>query len=293
VSGTILLIAGPSGSGKTTLARALVNRVPFLTKATTVTTRAPRPGEVPGEDYHFVSPERFAELKRADALIECAETYTECYGIPRSVLAGVCDRALILTGGGALSLRRRLQNSFSIFIQPASATMAAARILGRNCPNSEFRIGAFEQEMALAPEFDRIFLNVDFTETLDQIEDFYLSARRQRTHGRAPKSFPDSGRGTAAGPVLCAPRLQAETKAGSPCHNCIQGNLGLIADVYPRWFRPYKAIEVAGIGGRRKYCARAALLGQDNLHPVMVPNAAVGPQPLPVVAGTKQIRRRA
>src|ERR1035438_2126896 len=135
MSGIVLLIAGPSGSGKTTLTRGLVNRVPCLTKATTVTTRAPRPGEVPGEDYHFVSPERFAELKRADALIECAETYTECYGIPRSVLAGVCDRALILTGGGALSLRCRLQNSFSIFIQPASATMAAARILGRNCPN--------------------------------------------------------------------------------------------------------------------------------------------------------------
>ena len=75
MSGIVLLIAGPSGSGKTTLTRGLVNRVPFLTKAITVTTRLPRPGEVSGEDYHFVSPERFAEMNRAGALIECAETY--------------------------------------------------------------------------------------------------------------------------------------------------------------------------------------------------------------------------
>lgn len=81
MSGTVLLIAGPSGSGKTTLTRALVRRVPFLTRAITVTTRLPRPGEVSGEDYHFVSPEQFVEMNRSGALIECAETYTESYGI--------------------------------------------------------------------------------------------------------------------------------------------------------------------------------------------------------------------
>jgi len=56
MSGLVLLIAGPSGSGKTTLIRGLVNRIPFLTRAITATTRLPRPGEVSGEDYHFVSP---------------------------------------------------------------------------------------------------------------------------------------------------------------------------------------------------------------------------------------------
>ena len=134
MSGLVLLIAGPSGSGKTTLIRGLVNRIPFLTRAITATTRLPRPGEVSGEDYHFVSPERFAEMNRAGALIECAETYTESYGIPRTVLAGTCDRALILTGGGALALRQRLPNSISIFIQPASA--AAAPLTGSSVDES-------------------------------------------------------------------------------------------------------------------------------------------------------------
>jgi guanylate kinase len=118
-------------------------------------------------------------MKRSDALVECAETYTESYGIPRSVLAGLCDRALILTGGSALALRQRLPNSISIFIQPASAAAAAERILDRNCPNSEYRIAGYEQEVAASSQFDRVFLNAKISiETLDQIEEFYLSARR-------------------------------------------------------------------------------------------------------------------
>ena len=294
MSGLVLLIAGPSGSGKTTLIRGLVNRVPFLTRAITVTTRLPRPGEVSGEDYHFVSPERFAEMNRAGALIECAETYTESYGIPRTVLAGTCDRALILTGGGALALRQRLPNSISIFIQPASAAAAAARILERNCPNSEYRIGGYEQEVAASSQFDRVFLNEDFDETLDQIEDFYLSARRQRPHGRPAHKFETgAGKGTGDGPVLCVPRLETGAKPGSPCHNCLQGSFGLMADVYPNWFRPYKAIKVPGPRSVKKFCARAASLGRSVPTPAMVPTeVTTGPELVNAISDDK-LRRSA
>ena len=294
MSGLVLLIAGPSGSGKTTLTRGLVNRVPFLTKAITVTTRLPRPGEVSGEDYHFVSPERFAEMNRAGVLIECAETYTESYGIPRTVLAGTCDRALILTGGGALALRQRLPNSISIFIQPASAAAAAARILERRCPNSESRIAGYEQEVAASSQFDRVFLNEDFDETLDQIEDFYLSARRQRPHGRpAHKCETGAGKGTGDGPVLCVPRLETGAKPGSPCHNCLQGSFGLMADVYPNWFRPYKAIEVPGPRSVKKFCARAASLGRSVPTPAMVPSeVTAGPELVNAISDDK-LRRSA
>lgn len=226
MSGTVLLIAGSSGSGKTTLTRALVRRVPFLTRAITVTTRLPRPGEVSGEDYHFVSPEQFVEMNLLGALIECAETYTESYGIPRTVLVGLCDRALILTGGSALALRRRLSNSISIFIQPASAAAAAARIVERNCPNSQSRIAGYEQEVAASSQFDRVFLNKDFAETLEQIEDFYLSARRQRPHyGRPAHKFDTGvGKGTDDDPVvLCVPRLETGAKPGSPVTTASRG----------------------------------------------------------------------
>jgi guanylate kinase len=92
-------------------------------------------------------------------------------------MAGLCDRALILTGGGALVLRQRLPNSLSIFIQPASAAAAAERILDRNCPNSEYRIAGYDQEVAVSSQFDRAFLNANFDEILDQIEEFYLAVR--------------------------------------------------------------------------------------------------------------------
>jgi len=294
MSGTVLLIAGPSGSGKTSLTRALVNRVPFLTRAITVTTRLPRPGEVSGEDYHFVSPERFAELKRSDALVECAETYTESYGIPRSVMAGLCDRALILTGGGALALRQRLPNSLSIFIQPASAATAAERILDRNCPNSEYRIAGYEQEVAVSSQFDRVFLNANFDETLDQIEEFYLSARRLNPQSRRARTFDNgsSGHGGAHGPELCVPRLGTNARPGSPCHNCLQGSFGLVADVFPNWFRPYASVEVqSGSRSARKFCARVANYDQRapaSSAAVHVPKTTVTPDLVRIAPAPKR-----
>lgn len=273
MSGTVLLVAGPSGSGKTTLVQALVNRVPFLTRAITVTTRLPRLGEVSGEDYHFVSPARFAQMEQAGELIECAEKYTESYGIPRTVLAGLCDRALILTVGGALSLRQRLPYSLSIFIQPASAQIAANRILDRNCPNSGPRISSYEEEIATASQFDRIFLNVNFDKTLDEIEDFYLRARRLKPQSPRASNYDNgrSGRGSANGPELCSPRVQTNAKTGSPCHNCLQGSLGLMADIYPNWFRPYKDVTVGSPRPVKKYCVRAAQ-GSARLAPAATPN---------------------
>jgi hypothetical protein len=233
-------------------------------------------------------------MNRAGVLIECAETYTESYGIPRTVLAGTCDRALILTGGGALALRQRLPNSISIFIQPASAAAAAARILERNCPNSEYRIGGYEQEVAASSQFDRVFLNEDFDETLDQIEDFYLSARRQRPHGRPAHKFETgAGKGTGDGPVLCVPRLETGAKPGSSCHNCLQGSFGLMADVYPNWFRPYKAIKIPGPRSVKKFCARAASLGRSVPTPAMVPTeVTTGPELVNAISDDK-LRRSA
>jgi ribose 1,5-bisphosphokinase PhnN len=94
MSRTVFLIAGPSGSGKTTLTQALVQRIPRLTKGITVTTRAPRPGEVSGKDYHFVTPEQFAKMEREGELLETDHAYNESYGVPFSAVEVVGDVAL-------------------------------------------------------------------------------------------------------------------------------------------------------------------------------------------------------
>ena len=178
MAGTIFLIAGPSGSGKTTLTQELVRRVPGLTKAVTVTTRQMRSGEISGVDYHFVSTERFREMQQGGELIESDCAYNEHYGVPRTVLDLAGDIAIVITVDGALALRRQRTNARSIFILPTCPEAAAARVAARQCPNEDFRIARYEAEVLAARHFDNVILNLDFKQSLYQMEKIVL-ARRQ------------------------------------------------------------------------------------------------------------------
>lgn len=173
----IFLIAGPSGSGKTTLTQELVCRISRLAKAITVTTRQPRPGEISGIDYYFVSTERFREMQANGELVESDFIYNEYYGVPRSALDMPCDTAIVITVDGALTLRRQEPNTPSIFIMPASLEAASARVVARKCPNEEFRVRRYEAEVLAARHFDHVVLNLDFTRSLRQIEGIILARR--------------------------------------------------------------------------------------------------------------------
>ena len=177
-AGTIFLIAGPSGSGKTTLTQELVRRVPGLTKAVTVTTRQPRPGEISGVDYHFVSTEHFREMQQSGELIESDFAYNEHYGVPRTTLDMAGDIAIIITVDGALTLRRQVANTLGLFILPTCPEAASVRVAARKCPNEEFRIAGYEAEVLAARHFDYVILNLDFKQSLCQMEKIVL-ARRQ------------------------------------------------------------------------------------------------------------------
>ena len=178
MAGTIFLIAGPSGSGKTTLTQALVRRITGLTKAITVTTRQMRPGEVTGIDYHFVSTEEFREMQQGGELIESDFIYNEYYGVPRAVLDLAGDIAIVITVDGALTLRRQRTNAKSIFILPASLESASARVAARRCPNEDFRIARYESEALAARHFDHVILNLDFMQSVHQVETIIFAQRR-------------------------------------------------------------------------------------------------------------------
>ena len=100
------------------MTQSLVERVPQLTKGITATTRVPRPGEVSGKDYHFVTPLQFSEMQQAGAFLETDYAYNESYGVPRSALEVEGDVALIVTVPGALSLRRILPYAMTLFVMP-------------------------------------------------------------------------------------------------------------------------------------------------------------------------------
>jgi guanylate kinase len=160
------------------LTQSLVERVPQLTKGITATTRVPRPGEVSGKDYHFVTPLQFRELQREGAFLETDSAYNESYGVPRSVLDVEGDVALIVTVPGALSLQRIIPYTMSLFVMPASAGTAASRVADRNSPNQAERIASYEAEVAAARYFDSVFLNLDFEQTVQEMETVVLSRRR-------------------------------------------------------------------------------------------------------------------
>jgi guanylate kinase len=178
LSRTAFLIIGPSGSGKTSLTQSLVERVPQLTKGITVTTRVPRPGEVSGKDYHFVTPLQFSEMQMTGAFLETDHAYNESYGVPRSALDVEGDLALIVTVPGALSLQRILPHTMTLFVMPASAGTAAIRVTDRNSPNQAERIASYEAEVSAARYFDSVFLNLDFEQTVQEMVSVVLSRRR-------------------------------------------------------------------------------------------------------------------
>jgi guanylate kinase len=181
MSRTVFLIAGPSGSGKTSLTQALTQRMKGLTKGITVTTRAPRLGEVNGKDYFFVTPGEFAMMEERGALLETDKAYQEWYGVPHSVLEPIGDIALIVTVTGAMSLKRLLPYCMTLFIVPKSAEVAANRLAARNCPNELFRVQSYESEVAGASRFDAVLHNLDFNKTLSDLENV-IHARRRSTY---------------------------------------------------------------------------------------------------------------
>jgi guanylate kinase len=181
LSRTVFLIAGPSGSGKTSLTHALTQRINGLTKGITVTTRAPRPGEVDGRDYNFVSPEEFAAMEKRGTVLETDKAYNESYGVPHSALEPVGDIALIVTVAGAMSLKRLLPYSMTLFIVPESSAVAACRVAERNSPNELPRVASYESEAATARYFDSVHHNLHFDQTLHDLETV-IHARRRSTY---------------------------------------------------------------------------------------------------------------
>ncbi|NLG70212.1 MAG: guanylate kinase, partial [Firmicutes bacterium] len=123
--GFLVVVSGPGGVGKNTLVNAVRRRMPELLYSISVTTRPPRPGEIHGRDYFFVTTERFARLVEAGELLEWARFGDHLYGTPaRYVSEAVCSGRIVLLdidiqGAQQLRASRRLDAGF-VFLLPPS-----------------------------------------------------------------------------------------------------------------------------------------------------------------------------
>jgi guanylate kinase len=176
--GKVFVITGPSGVGKGTLIRGLLSRVPELELSVSATTRAPRPGEHDGVDYHFMTPEEFDRHLEAGNFVEHATYSGSRYGTLRSELERRLVRGtpvvLEIEVQGARQVRSAMPDAVAVFIAPPSADALRARLVGRGTDTAEQideRMRTAERELAARPEFSHVVVNDRLEDATEQLTD--------------------------------------------------------------------------------------------------------------------------
>lgn len=174
---TLFVIAAPSGAGKSTLVNMLIGRDHAMQLSISYTTRPPRPGEVNGQDYHFVDVPAFTAMRERGEFIEWAEVHGNHYGTSRLALerqmSNGRDLVLEIDWQGAQQVRHLFpQQSVGIFILPPSIEELERRLRARGQDSDEViqrRVGAALDEMRHVAEFDFVIINRDLAVALDDL----------------------------------------------------------------------------------------------------------------------------
>lgn len=186
--GQLFIISAPSGAGKTSLVKALIDIVEGLTVSTSHTTRAMRPGEVDGVDYHFIEHSEFLKMVERGAFLEHAEVFDNFYGtaqesIETQLYQGL-DVILEIDWQGAAQVRELMPDAISIFILPPSREALRERLRGRGQDSEEIierRMRDAVSESSHYDESDFLIINDDFTAALDELSQLIVSQRLKTT----------------------------------------------------------------------------------------------------------------
>ena len=173
----LFIIAAPSGCGKTSLVKALLESLSNLSVSVSHTTRKPRKAEIDGENYHFVSIERFGEMISNNDFVEHAEVFGNLYGTARSnikeKLDANIDIILEIDWQGARQVRENMPQSISIFILPPSKNVLLQRLIDRGQDDDETiseRMKNSEREMSHYDEFEYLVINDQFDSALNDLK---------------------------------------------------------------------------------------------------------------------------
>jgi len=184
MSGNLFIVAAPSGAGKTTLVKLLLERDTGIGLSVSTTTRAPRPGEMNGREYHFVDVPAFLALRERGDFLESAEVHGNFYGTSRRWIveqmeAGQ-DILLEIDWQGAQQVRRIFPDCIGIFILPPSVEELERRLRGRGQDSADIiarRTAAALSEMRHVNEFDYVIINNKLPEALEDLQTVVRSVR--------------------------------------------------------------------------------------------------------------------
>lgn len=175
--GLLIVISGPSGAGKGTVIKAIKERNGDIAYSVSVTTRAPREGEVDGRDYFFRSYEQFKDMLHNNEFLETAEVYGNYYGTPKSYVEKLLmdgkDVILEIDTVGAQNVKKQFPGAVLVFIVPPAAKDLQARLDKRNTETDEVkakRLQASEKEFASIKKYDYVIVNNDLADAVADLE---------------------------------------------------------------------------------------------------------------------------
>jgi guanylate kinase len=195
--GIMLVLSSPSGAGKTTLSRLLLERDSTIELSVSVTTRKPRPNEVPGRDYHFIDEARFDAMVARGDLLEWAEVFGNRYGTPRApvdrALASGRDVLFDIDWQGTQQLRENGRDDLvSVFVLPPSIPDLEARLRKRAQDAEDViraRMSKAANEMSHWAEYDYVVINRDVWRAYEEICSILTAERLKRDRQTGLSAF--------------------------------------------------------------------------------------------------------
>ncbi|MDB6441998.1 MULTISPECIES: guanylate kinase [Pseudomonas] len=186
-TGTLYIISAPSGAGKTSLVKALIDAEPQIRVSVSHTTRAMRPGEVNGVNYHFVDREEFVRMAEHGDFLERAEVFGNLYGTSQSFLQQTLDEGhdliLEIDWQGAEQVRKLMPQARSIFILPPSQEALRQRLTNRGQDSDDIIEGRMREavsEMSHYVDYDYLIINDDFAHALDDLKAIFRASQLQQ-----------------------------------------------------------------------------------------------------------------
>ena len=189
--GRLFIISAPSGTGKTSLVKALLGTQSDTVASISHTTRAPRPGEVDGEDYFFISEEIFTNMVAKDEFLEHAKVFDHFYGTSRMAVQQQLEQGLKvileIDWQGAAQAHTRMPDALSVFILPPSMHELEMRLRNRAQDSDATiarRMQAASSEIGHYDEFDHVILNADFDHALSELATLFVNSGTYQSTGK-------------------------------------------------------------------------------------------------------------